>query len=59
MINCSPEGNSSGKVKSSKNSTLEWKRFIDNNYSVATVMLGKKKKIADTQTGTELLPSLP
>lgn len=41
MINCSPEGNSSGKVKSSKNSTLEWKSFIDNNYSVATVMLEK------------------
>lgn len=41
MINCSPEGNSSGKVKSSKNSTLKWKCFIDNNYSVATVMLEK------------------
>lgn len=44
MINCSPEGNSSGKVKSSKNSTLEWKCFIDNNYSVATVMLEKNDR---------------
>lgn len=44
MINCSLEGNSSGKVKSSKNSTLEWKCFIDNNYSVATVMLEKNDR---------------